>query len=66
VWAQAAEQAGTLELPAMIASLREHRLDTVLGLFEFDDKDDLTMQPSIWWVWRNGTYMPPEEAAAKE
>jgi branched-chain amino acid transport system substrate-binding protein len=31
VWAQAAEKAGSLELPAMIASLREHHFDTVLG-----------------------------------
>ena len=66
VWAQAAEQAGTLELPAMIASLREHRFDTVLGPLEFDDKGDLTIQPSIWWVWRNGTYAPLEQDAAKK
>jgi branched-chain amino acid transport system substrate-binding protein len=31
VWAQAAEKAGSLELPAMIASLRQHQFDTVLG-----------------------------------
>ncbi len=31
VWAQAAQKAGSLELPAMIAALREHQFDTVLG-----------------------------------
>jgi branched-chain amino acid transport system substrate-binding protein len=60
VWAQAAEKAGSLELHSMIAALREHRFDTVLGPLEFDDKGDLTMQPSIWWVWRNSTYLPLE------
>ena len=31
VWAQAAEKAGSLELQATIASLRQHQFDTVLG-----------------------------------
>ena len=42
VWAQAAEKAGSLELPAMIASLREHQFDTVLGAIDFDEKGDVT------------------------
>jgi ABC-type branched-subunit amino acid transport system substrate-binding protein len=37
-WAQAAEKAGSLEAQAMIASLREHKFDTVLGSIDFDDK----------------------------
>ncbi len=44
VWAQAAEKVGSLELPAMIASLREHQFDTVLGTIDFDDKGDLAVQ----------------------
>ncbi len=60
VWAQAAEKAGTLELQAMIASLREHEFDTVLGPIEFDDKGDLAVQNPSWWIWRGGTYMPLE------
>ena len=44
VWAQAAEKAGSLELPAMIASLREHQFDTVLGAIDFDEKGDVTVQ----------------------
>jgi branched-chain amino acid transport system substrate-binding protein len=62
VWAQAAEQAGSLELQAMIASLREHQFDTVLGAIEFDEKGDLTVQNPAWYVWRGGTYVPLEAA----
>jgi branched-chain amino acid transport system substrate-binding protein len=65
VWAQAAEKAGSLELPAMIASLREHQFDTVLGPIDFDDKGDLTVQNPIWYVWRGGTYVPLEQSATK-
>jgi branched-chain amino acid transport system substrate-binding protein len=60
IWAQAAEKAGSLELEAMIAALREHEFDTVLGPIDFDDKGDLAVQNPIWWVWRGGTYMPLE------
>ena len=60
-WAQAAEKAGSLELPAMIASLREHQFDTVLGPIDFDDKGDLAVQNPVWWIWRGGTYMPLEQ-----
>ncbi len=60
VWAQAAEKAGSLELQAMIASLRQHQFDTVLGPIDFDDKGDLTVQNLVWWVWRGGTYVPLE------
>jgi branched-chain amino acid transport system substrate-binding protein len=60
VWAQAAEKAGSLELRAMIASLRQHQFDTVLGPVDFDDKGDLTVQNPVWYVWRSGTYVPLE------
>jgi branched-chain amino acid transport system substrate-binding protein len=60
VWAEAAEKAGSLELPAMIASLREHQFDTVLGPIDFDEKGDLTVQNPAWYVWRDGTYAPLE------
>jgi branched-chain amino acid transport system substrate-binding protein len=59
-WAQAAEKAGSLELQAMIASLREHQFDTVLGLIDFDERGDLTVQSPAWYVWRGGTYAPLE------
>jgi branched-chain amino acid transport system substrate-binding protein len=66
VWAQAAEKAGSLELPAMIASLREHQFDTVLGPIDFDEKGDLTVQHPVWYVWRGGTYVPLEQDTAEE
>jgi branched-chain amino acid transport system substrate-binding protein len=59
-WAQAAEKAGSLELPTMIASLRQHQFDTVLGPIDFDEKGDLTVQNPAWYVWRGGTYVPLE------
>jgi branched-chain amino acid transport system substrate-binding protein len=60
VWAQAAEKAGSLELDAMIASLRQNQFDTVLGPIEFDDKGDLTVQNLVWYVWRGDGYVPLE------
>ena len=66
VWAQAAEKAGSLELQAMIASLREHQFDTVLGPIDFDEKGDLTVQNPVWYVWRDGTYVPLEPGVAKK
>jgi branched-chain amino acid transport system substrate-binding protein len=59
-WAQAVELASSLEPQATIASLREHRFDTVLGTIDFDDKGDLTVQNLVWWIWRGGNYMPLE------
>jgi branched-chain amino acid transport system substrate-binding protein len=67
VWAQAAEKAGSLELQAMIAALRQHRFVTVLGPIGFDDKGDVTLQRPVLHVWHaDGEHMPLEEAAAKE
>jgi branched-chain amino acid transport system substrate-binding protein len=43
---------------AVIASLREHQFNTVLGPIDFDDKGDLTVQSPVWYVWRDGGYMP--------
>ena len=61
VWAQAAEKAGSLELTGMIASLRQNHFDTVLGLIDFDEKGDLTVQRPVWYVWRGGEYVPLDE-----
>jgi branched-chain amino acid transport system substrate-binding protein len=60
VWAQAAEKAGSLELDAIITALRQHQFDTVLGPIAFDKKGDLAVQNPVWYVWRDGTYMPVE------
>jgi branched-chain amino acid transport system substrate-binding protein len=58
VWAQAAEKASSLELPAMIASLRNHQFDTVLGPIGFDEKGDVTLQSPVVYVWHaDGSHM---------
>jgi branched-chain amino acid transport system substrate-binding protein len=59
-WAQAVEKAGSLELQAVIPSLRTHQFDTVLGRIDFDDKGDLAAQSWVWYVWRDGEYVPLE------
>jgi branched-chain amino acid transport system substrate-binding protein len=64
-WAQAAEKAGSLEPQAMIAALRQHRFDTVLGPIDFDQKGDLAVQNLVWYVWRDGEYVPLEPSSAK-
>ena len=60
VWAKAAEKAGSLEPQAMIASLQKHQFNSVVGPIDFDDKGDLAVQNLVWYVWRDGTYMPLE------
>lgn len=57
-WAQSVEKAGSLELQAVIASLRSHQFDTVLGPIGFDDKGDVTGSSWIWYVWKSGAYAP--------
>jgi branched-chain amino acid transport system substrate-binding protein len=44
----------------MIASLQKHQFDTVVGPIDFDEKGDLAVQNLVWYVWRDGTYMPLE------
>jgi branched-chain amino acid transport system substrate-binding protein len=66
VWAQAAKAAGSLQLQAMIAALRQHQFDTVLGPIAFDAKGDLKVQKPVWYVWRDGRYVPLEAGTAKQ
>ncbi|ASY63781.1 Branched-chain amino acid ABC transporter, amino acid-binding protein [Sinorhizobium sojae CCBAU 05684] len=60
VWVQAVAKAGSLELEHVIAALRQNQFDTVLGRIDFDEKGDLTVQAWVWYVWRNGEYVPLE------
>ena len=68
VWAQAVEAAGSLDLDAVTAALREHQFDTVLGPIDFDDKGDVTgFEPWQWYVWQaDGTYVPLEQSLAEQ
>ncbi len=57
IWAQAAEQAGSLELAALINTLRQQEFDTVLGKIRFDQKGDPSTPGFAWYVWKNGEYV---------
>ena len=59
-WAQAIEQAKTLELSPVTESLRKNEFSTVLGPIAFDAKGDITTQNPVWYVWKGGTYVPVE------
>ncbi|MBP2234060.1 branched-chain amino acid transport system substrate-binding protein [Sinorhizobium kostiense] len=58
VWAQAVAKAGSLEPEEVIAALRKYQFDTVLGRIDFDEKGDLTVQGWVWYVWKDGEYVP--------
>ncbi|ASY59838.1 MULTISPECIES: branched-chain amino acid ABC transporter substrate-binding protein [Sinorhizobium] len=60
VWAQAVRKAGSLKPPKVIAALRNHAFDTVLGRIDFDEKGDLTVQNWVWYIWKGGEYVPLE------
>jgi branched-chain amino acid transport system substrate-binding protein len=60
VWAQAVQKAGSLDPQKVIAALRDHQFDTVLGQVDFDAKGDLTVQNWVWYVWKGGEYVPLE------
>jgi branched-chain amino acid transport system substrate-binding protein len=56
-WAQAVEQAGSLEPKAVIKALRKGSFDTVLGKIGFDEKGDVTgISNFIWYVYGKETY----------
>jgi branched-chain amino acid transport system substrate-binding protein len=56
VWAQAVEKAGSLDLVAVIKTLRNDEFDTVLGKIGFDEKGDVTAPGYVWYVWKDGEY----------
>ena len=56
-WAQAVEQAGSLEPKAVIKALRKGTFDTVLGKIGFDEKGDVTgISNFVWYVYGKETY----------
>lgn len=57
-WAQAAERAGSLDAGDVARALRQGELDTVLGRIGFDDRGDVTAPGYIWYLWRDGVYVP--------
>jgi branched-chain amino acid transport system substrate-binding protein len=59
-WAQAVAKAGSLDSPKVIASLRAHQFETVLGKISFDKKGDVTSTGWLWYVWKQGQYVPKQ------
>ena len=55
-WAQAAEKAGSIDTPKMIASLRANQFETVLGTIGFDKVGDVTAPGYVFYKWSKGTY----------
>ena len=58
IWAQAVEDAGTLAVDEVVAALQRGQFDTVLGNIGFDEKGDATVPGYVWYVWKNGLYVP--------
>jgi branched-chain amino acid transport system substrate-binding protein len=59
-WAQAVARASSLDSPKVIAALRSHQFETVLGKISFDQKGDVTPTAWVWWVWTQGKYVPKQ------
>ncbi len=57
-WAQATQKAGSLAVDKVVESLRQEQFDTVLGKIGFDDKGDVTAPGYIWYMWKDGKYVP--------
>ena len=65
VWAEAVEKAGTLELDAVIETLRTNQFDTLFGTIGFDAKGDVTgYEPFEWYIWQGGNYSAVDLAEA--
>jgi branched-chain amino acid transport system substrate-binding protein len=66
VWAEAVEQAGTTQAMAVAEALRAGEFETVIGRVGFDNRGDVTgYEPFIWYVWREGAYVPLAPAAGE-
>ena len=59
-WAQAVARAGSLDVGKVTAALHGHQFDTVLGKISFDKKGDVTPSAWVWYIWKNGKYVPRE------
>lgn len=58
-WAQAVEQAQSLDLDAVSAKLRSGAFDTIFGRVGFDGKGDVTgYEPFVWYTWQGAAPTP--------
>lgn len=56
VFQQAAEAAGSTDLDAVAAALKDGTFQTVLGELTFDNKGDVEQPAYVWYQWSEGTY----------
>jgi hypothetical protein len=56
----------TVEIEPVAEELHTSQFNTVLGRISFDEKGDVAGYTFVWYVWRNGTFMPLEQSLAKE
>ena len=55
-WKQAVEKAHSLDPKKVIEALNTGKFQTVLGRFTFDKKGDPTLEPYVFYVWKDGSY----------
>lgn len=55
-YSQAVETAGSTDLDAVIAALREGSFDTVIGDLSFNDNGDIEQPAYVFYEWEDGTY----------
>ena len=58
VWALAARSAKSSRAANVSQSLRAGRHQTVIGLLQFDNKGDVRGTRYVWYVWKDGRYLP--------
>jgi len=58
VWAAAARSAKSSRAANVSQSLRAGRHQTVIGLLQFDNKGDVRGSRYVWYVWKDGKYVP--------
>lgn len=58
-WAQAVQQAASVDSTGVISALHKSKFDTVLGNIGFDEKGDVTgISPFVWYVTGKDDYAP--------
>lgn len=63
-WAQAAEEAGSVEYEPMVEALDAGTFETVLGELNFDDVGDVELPGYVVYEWSDGEYGYLETADA--
>ncbi len=59
-WAQAAQKAHATDAAKVSAALKANRFDTVMGRIGFTQNGDVSGTGYVFYVWRNGQYVPAE------